>query len=168
MIKISSAAYTRGEVWDHMGKSNIVQIFISYDDFEIYFVQFVYDEGGKFVLSERPAGAGAMNGRKFHTVKLNYKEEFLTSLSGTYCHTSRGGFTITSLSFGTNQRNHGPFGSTIRGKPGPYGRPAQDDETFNFQLGEDRSLGGFHGTTMDGVLESIGVYVKPLTSSTLL
>ncbi|PSR85082.1 Protein RESTRICTED TEV MOVEMENT like [Actinidia chinensis var. chinensis] len=162
MIKISSAAYTRGEVWDHMGKSKIVQIFISYDDFGIYFVQFVYDEGGKFVLSERPAGAGTMNGRKFNTIKLNYKEEFLTSLGGTYRHTSRGGFTITSLSFGTNRGNHGPFGSTNRG------RPAGDDETFNFQLGEDRSFGGFHGTTVDGVLESIGVYVKPLTSSTLL
>ena len=66
MIKLSSVENVGGVVWDHMGKSNLVQIFISYDDSGIYFVQFVYEEGGKFVLSERPAGT--RSGSKFHTV----------------------------------------------------------------------------------------------------
>ncbi|KAL7252187.1 hypothetical protein ACSBR1_013937 [Camellia fascicularis] len=85
-------------------------------------------------------------------VTLNYPDEFLTSISGS----STTGYTnrVSSITFGTNQGSHGPFG-----------KPGKDDMEFNFQLGKYRPFGGFHGsTTIDGYLESIGVYVKPIAS----
>ncbi|KAL7252188.1 hypothetical protein ACSBR1_013938 [Camellia fascicularis] len=85
--------------------------------------------------------------------------EFLTSISGS-CHPEKfltndyqlvEDLVLTSITFGTNQGSYGPFG-----EPGEY------DTKFNFQMGQDRPFGGFHGSTKHGLLESIGVYVKPL------
>ncbi|CAL5393440.1 unnamed protein product [Camellia sinensis] len=154
MFKLGSQPNPNGEVWDHKGKTELVQIFISYGS-KINFLQYLHVENGTLVLSERLGGSD--NGNNFNTVRLNYPDEFLTSISGSY-HTEQifDGFdaedhVMTSITFGTNQGSHGPFG-----EPGKY------DSKFNFQMGQDRPFGGFHGSTKDGLLESIGVYVKPL------
>lgn len=46
---------------------------------------------------------------------------------------------------------------------GEYGRFSSHDKEFNFELGQDRQFGGFHGTA-DTTVKSIGVYVNPSTS----
>ncbi|CAL5337957.1 unnamed protein product [Camellia sinensis] len=165
MFKLGSQPNPDGEVWDHKGKTELVQIFISYGS-KINFLQYLHVENGTLVLSERLGGSD--NGNNFNTVRLNYPDEFLTSISGSYLFTPKKksgsyhteqffyGFdeedhVMTSITFGTNQGSHGPFG-----EPGKY------DTKFNFQMGQDRPFGGFHRSTKDGLLESIGVYVKPL------
>ncbi|XAR56997.1 hypothetical protein NMG60_11024993, partial [Bertholletia excelsa] len=136
----------------------IVKIFISHSDL-IDLFQFVYvGEDGDLLLSERH---GDECGIKLDIVELNYPDEFLTSISGSY-HTSRNA--LTSILFTTNISTHGPFG-----------KQNWDDREFNFSLGEDRSFGGFHGTTtrlFDAttsriILESIGVYIKPFIEATV-
>ncbi|KAI8011051.1 Inactive protein RESTRICTED TEV MOVEMENT 1 [Camellia lanceoleosa] len=150
MFKLSSNKRPTGKVWDHKGKTELLQIFISHDGGLINCLQFLYVENGNLVVSERLGGSD--HGRNFNTVTLNYPDEFLTSISGS----STTGYTngVSSITFGTNQGSHGPFG-----------KPGKDDMEFNFQLGKYRPFGGFHGsTTSDGYLESIGVYVKPIAS----
>ncbi|XAR49695.1 hypothetical protein NMG60_11032968 [Bertholletia excelsa] len=147
-IRASELLPITGLEWDHEGKSELVQIFISYDDRGIHFLQFLYYENGKLHLTPRPLRCSA--GSKFKMIKLNYPEERLTSITGT--HIPRKGGRITSLTFTTNKNNcYGPFG---------YIRPV--DPEFIFDLGEDWPFDGFHGSNYeDGMLESFGVYVKP-------
>lgn len=56
---------------------------------------------------------------------------------------------ITSLTFGTNQRTHGPYGE-------------KEGIPFCFQMGNERGFGGFHGNSNKEYLCSIGVYVKAI------
>ncbi|KAF5950821.1 hypothetical protein HYC85_012814 [Camellia sinensis] len=107
MMKTGFAQYLSGEVWDHKGKTELVQIFISRGDYGINFLQFQYVENGNLVLSEPSL---SMNiGNRFETVsKLNYPDEFLTSISCSYSITY--GYKVTSITFDTNQGRYGPFG----------------------------------------------------------
>ncbi|XP_052207936.1 inactive protein RESTRICTED TEV MOVEMENT 1-like isoform X2 [Diospyros lotus] len=151
MIKLVTGGYSYGKAWDHKERTELVQIFISHDDYAIRSLQFLYSEYGKLVLSDPPDGSSI--GNRFSTVTLQYPEEFLTSLKGSWDYGK-----LTSIEFGTNLGKHGPFGQAYKG--GKY---------FDFQMGNHRSFGGFHGTARisvldGGVLESIGVYVKPVAS----
>ncbi|XP_052207933.1 protein RESTRICTED TEV MOVEMENT 1-like [Diospyros lotus] len=146
MIKLPTVGSRNGQAWDHKGRTELVQIFISYDDSAIKFLQFLYAENGKLVLSERLDGIDI--GNKFSTVTLGYLDEFLTSLKASWGHGK-----LTSIEFGTNLGRHGLFG-----------RAYKDDKHFDFQMGNRRPFGGFHGTTQYGVLKSIRVYVKPIAS----
>uniref|UniRef100_A0A5B7B841 Putative inactive protein RESTRICTED TEV MOVEMENT 1-like n=1 Tax=Davidia involucrata TaxID=16924 RepID=A0A5B7B841_DAVIN len=157
MIKIGAISCD-GEVWDDKGRSDIVQIFISWTDGTgftsgINFIQFLYVENGTLVLSEKHGGK---SGNKFNTVKLDYPSEFLTRLSGHVVYRDRG-YDVDSITFGTNRGTHGPFGGSFEGT-------GEDDTFFDFQMGQDRPFGGFHGSTMNGYLQSIGVYVRPIAT----
>ncbi|XP_059311239.1 inactive protein RESTRICTED TEV MOVEMENT 1-like isoform X2 [Lycium ferocissimum] len=67
---------------------------------------------------------------------------------------------LGSIRFGTNKGSYGPFGCA---------RPSTDDEIdFDFQLGNHRLFGGFHGTENHCGIESIGVHVKPIPSSSMI
>ncbi|KAL7220811.1 hypothetical protein ACSBR2_013662 [Camellia fascicularis] len=101
-------------------------------DDAIKFLQFVYVEYGSLVLSEPLIGC--VPGSNFNMVTLNYPDEFLTSISGSCTFGYRS--CVSSITFGTNQGSHGPFG-----------KPEKDDIEFNFQMGKYRLFGGFHGTT---------------------
>ncbi|XP_052207929.1 inactive protein RESTRICTED TEV MOVEMENT 1-like [Diospyros lotus] len=147
MIRLPTLGSQSGQTWDHKGRTELVQIFVSYDDSAINFLQFLYAENGSLVLSERPDYIYV--GNNFSTVTLQYPDEFLTSLKGTWNYGK-----LTSIECGTNLGRHGPFG-----------RAYKDDKHFDFQLGNHRAFGGFHGTTSRaGTLESIGIYVKPIAS----
>ncbi|XAR56999.1 hypothetical protein NMG60_11024995 [Bertholletia excelsa] len=144
MIKVSAKKPGRGKVWDCNGKSKIVKIFISHGNI-IHSIQFMYaSDSGDLDLSERYGGD---RGDNLDTVTLDYPNEFLTSVKG-----GRNCSTLTSIVFTTNLRTFGPFGSRKR-----------DSTKFNFELGQDDSFGGFHGTTSKIGLESIGIYIKPFT-----
>lgn len=85
-------------------------------------------------------------------VKLNYPSEYLTGISGSYYYrdTYRQ-WLVFSVAFSTNNRTYGPFGV-----------PHKQGYAFEYQMGEDRPFGGFHGRAGE-CLNAIGVYVKPIT-----
>lgn len=82
-------------------------------------------------------------------VRLSYPSEFLTGISG--WHVSG---IIRSLTFITNKRTYGPFG----------GVAGNIYSSFEYKLGEDNKFAGFHGTAGTYYLNSIGVYMKPMTT----
>ncbi|XP_058212662.1 inactive protein RESTRICTED TEV MOVEMENT 1-like [Rhododendron vialii] len=155
MIRIGPAGVTDGRgigPWDDGGKEKLVQIFVAHGD-SIDSLQYLYvDQNGNLVLS---ASHGCTFGTsKFDLVKLDYPSEFITGISG--CYGSIGSNTnkkILSITFTTNNRTYGPFG----------GRGGENDSAFRYQLGLDRSFGGFHGYS-GNYLSAIGLYVKPLTT----
>ncbi|OIT22724.1 PREDICTED: jacalin-related lectin 2-like [Nicotiana attenuata] len=146
----------RGSKWDEKGRGEVAQNFVSYKDNRIVIsLQFLFFENGNLVLS-KPHGYGYGHGSNFNAVVLDYPSEFLTSIRGSFG--SWDGYSVlNSISFGTNKGSYGPFGGT----------PSADDSDrgFNFQIGNYRSFGGFYGSTNKYGIESIGVYVKTITTS---
>lgn len=68
----------------------------------------MYDKNGKPITAENHGGVG---GSRTAEIKLQYPEEYLTSVSGHYCPVVYGGSpVIRSLSFSSNKRTFGPFG----------------------------------------------------------
>ncbi|KAH0708053.1 hypothetical protein KY290_009554 [Solanum tuberosum] len=145
-----------GTVWDEKGKSEIAKIFI-YSGAESYFVnslQFLFVVDGQFVLSRlHGADYNYSWSTNFSTIVLDYPSEFLTGIQGTYY--SNG---LRSIKFVTNKGVYGPYGSDKI-------HPKVQFEEFIVHLGDDRSFGGFHGTKRKTHIESIGIYMKPVTSS---
>lgn len=94
-------------------------------------------------------------------IKLDYPSEFLTWIRGYYVDfrpiVIQPATYVTSITFGTNKATYGPFGSH-----------ESCDIEFDFKFGTDASFGGFHGTTHIHYLESIGVYIKPITCPTIV
>ncbi|KAG8372866.1 hypothetical protein BUALT_Bualt12G0111500 [Buddleja alternifolia] len=134
--------------WDEEGKNKIVQIFVSHDE-NINSIQFQYAQNGTLVLSGRH-GSTSKYSRNFDVVELNYPSEYITWISG---RTSSG--CLCSITFGTN---HGQYG--------PFGRFNSSDDEFTLRLGGNchSQFGGFHGTSYNDVVASIGVYLKPNTT----
>ncbi|KAF7144494.1 hypothetical protein RHSIM_Rhsim04G0237600 [Rhododendron simsii] len=85
------------------------------------------------------------------SLRLNYPSEFLTGING--YHSSR---QIVSLTFIINKGIYGQSGRLA-------GRLNHYDSSFEYNLGADNTFGGFHGTA-DIYLNSIGVYMKPMTT----
>ncbi|XP_049405458.1 inactive protein RESTRICTED TEV MOVEMENT 1-like [Solanum stenotomum] len=145
-----------GPVWDEKGKSEIAKIFI-YSGAESYFVnslQFLFVEDGQFILSQlHGADYNYSLNTNFSTVVLDYPSEFLTGIQGTFYRTG-----LRSIKFVTNKNVYGPYGSDKIDPKFQY-------KEFNVHLGDDRSFGGFHGTKSESHIESIGIYMKPVTSS---
>ncbi|OIT26259.1 inactive protein restricted tev movement 1, partial [Nicotiana attenuata] len=156
MIKIGPVGGKKeeGTVWDEKGKSEIAKIFVSTSNNVVSSLQFVFVENGQFVLSDRH-GPEYKSGffTNFNTVVLDYPSEFLTSISGSYYKNG-----LRSITFGTNKGSYGPYGGD---KPYSVSRYKE----FKFQIGDDRSFAGFHGIKFDSWIVSIGVYVKPITST---
>ncbi|KAI3792226.1 hypothetical protein L2E82_06100 [Cichorium intybus] len=138
---------TKGSIWDDGGKTKIVQILISYGRQTVYSIQFVSAVNGKMLPSEVH---GKPSGRKFDIVTIDDPEEYLTSVSGQH-----GINKLVSVTFGTNKRKYGPFGSVIKGSSLP---------PFVYNFSPKSSFGGFHGSVYKSCLCSIGVYVRPLGS----
>lgn len=79
-------------------------------------------------------------------VKLDLTNEFLTSIHGHYgCLHDRGAVVVRSLTFESNKRPYGPFG-TEQGTP------------FSFPMAGGKIV-GFHGRS-GWLLDAIGVYLK--------
>ncbi|CAK9174521.1 unnamed protein product [Ilex paraguariensis] len=96
-----------GTNWDDGIYSGVREITLVYDRC-IDSIRLVYDKNGKPVSSEKHGGVG---GSKTAEIKLQFPEEFLTSMSGHYCPVVHGGSpVIRSLTFKSNRRTFGPFG----------------------------------------------------------
>lgn len=81
-------------------------------------------------------------------VKLDYPDEFLTSIHGYYGSLNQWGTTfVRSLSLESNTKKYGPFG-------------VEEGTYFSFPLTGGKIV-GFHGRC-GWYLDAIGVYLKPL------
>ncbi|KAF5931974.1 hypothetical protein HYC85_028145 [Camellia sinensis] len=76
-----------GNYWDDGSYSGVREITLAYDRC-IDSIRMVYDKNGKPVAAEQHGGVG---GTRTAEIKLQYPEEFLTSVSGHYCPVVYGG-----------------------------------------------------------------------------
>lgn len=96
-----------GTTWDDGTHQGIREITLVYGDC-IDSIKVVYEKNGKPFMAEKHGGVG---GRQTVEIKLQYPEEFLTSISGHYCPVVHGGSpVIRSLTLKSNRRTFGPFG----------------------------------------------------------
>uniref|UniRef100_M1DP85 Restricted tev movement 1 n=1 Tax=Solanum tuberosum TaxID=4113 RepID=M1DP85_SOLTU len=199
----------KGGVWDEKGKGEIAKIFVSDDKHAIQSLQFLFVKNGNFVLSKRHGDTA--HDANFATVVLDYQSEFLTWISGFHdLEPNNKWMYLRSITFGTNKGTYGPHGMktavnlklkefyfqigddrsfggfhgtkhgtyysnglrsitfvTNKGTHGPYGgvKPMTVDREIDFQIGNDRSFGGFHCLCQKTYIESIGLYLEPITPS---
>ncbi|KAI3684828.1 hypothetical protein L6452_34054 [Arctium lappa] len=101
--------------------------------------------GGSSTGETESSYFGDKNGPKTDEICIDFPNEYLTSISGTFDD-----FWVKSLCFGTNQNQYGPYGNDSGGTRTP----------FSYE-GEGVMIVGFHGRLTSSYLEAIGIYVKP-------
>ncbi|KAF8392105.1 hypothetical protein HHK36_022447 [Tetracentron sinense] len=134
-----------GGRWTHNNNGGIIQIKIVYEWGIDSIIFRTLDDGVKKYSKK----FGTDGGSRTATIEIDWPNEYLTSISGTYgAHSpNHGPVIVTSLSFTTNLATHGPVGSG-------------SGRSFSLPM-EGGVIVGFHGKC--GLqLDSIGVYVKPL------
>ncbi|KAK1350708.1 inactive protein RESTRICTED TEV MOVEMENT 1-like [Heracleum sosnowskyi] len=161
MLKAGPTWCTTGKAFDHLGKSEIAQIFIFRGDDSIFYIQILYaeDGGNKLVLSEKIGSSSAIGSNSLNTVTLDYPSEFITGVSGKYRQfvILPGPPKLRSITFHTNKRKYGPFeASPIRTV-----RFRETETEFSYDVGSSKFCGIF-GTYLSDGIESIGIYVKPI------
>ncbi|XP_020223990.1 jacalin-related lectin 19 [Cajanus cajan] len=96
-----------GNSWDDGSFTGVREVKLVYDHC-IDSIQVVYDRNGKAFTGEKHGGVG---GNKTAEIKLQFPDEFLTSVSGHYCPVVGGGSpVIRSLTLKSNRRTFGPYG----------------------------------------------------------
>ncbi|KAI6701552.1 hypothetical protein NL676_015876, partial [Syzygium grande] len=125
--------------WDD-GKHTDVRQIVVVSGSAIESVNITYEEGRSF-------GHGASDGGKINTINLDWLTEYLTSVSG-YIANDLGSTIIHSLTFQSNKRTHGPFGTKIGRK-------------FSFPATGGKII-GFYGSS-GSHLESLGAYFEPIS-----
>ncbi|XP_038991390.1 jacalin-related lectin 3-like [Hibiscus syriacus] len=131
-----------GSHWDDGIHSTVRQLLIAHGT-GIDLIQIEYDNKGTSIWSRKHGGDG---GSKTDKVKLDYPDEFLTSIHG-YCGTlnERGPLMVRSITLQSNRKAYGPYGM-------------EQGSRFSMSRGK---IVGFHGR--GGVyLDAIGVYSKPV------
>ncbi|KAK6938882.1 Jacalin-like lectin domain [Dillenia turbinata] len=136
-----------GICWDDGVYSTVRQLVICHgagiDSF-----QAEYDKKGSSVWSEKHGGIG---GNTTDKVKLDYPDEFLTSIHGHYgsLH-ERGPVFIRSLTLESNKKTYGPFG-------------IEQGTCFSFPMAGGKIV-GFYGKC-GWYLDAIGVYLRPISKT---
>ncbi|KAK1390379.1 Jacalin-type lectin domain-containing protein [Heracleum sosnowskyi] len=159
MMKLGATFRTVGTPWDHQGKSEISQIFISSSRYMLDFIQFAYVEDGNVVLSDKiGGGAGSSN---LQTITFDYPSEYITRVNGAYVNdeTSK---KLCSITFYTNKRKYGPYGPGLCTDHFDLIDFQEMDsylDEFNYEVGGN--FWGFFGTCKSKGIESIGLYMKP-------
>ncbi|XP_030446659.2 jacalin-related lectin 3 [Syzygium oleosum] len=129
--------------WDDGVYSTVRQLVIAHGS-GIDSIQFEYDMKGNSIWTEKHGGNG---GCKVDRVKLDYPDEFLTSVHGHYGKLNEWGpVLVRSLTFVSNRKTYGPYGV----EQGTY---------FSFPATSGKIV-GFHGKA-GWYLDAIGVYLKP-------
>ncbi|XP_057726006.1 jacalin-related lectin 3-like [Arachis stenosperma] len=133
-----------GSHWDDGVYSGVRQLVIAHGT-GIDSIQIEYDKKGSSIWSQKHGGSG---GHKTDRVKLDYPDEFLTSVHGYYGSLNQWGPNfVRSLSFVSNKKSYGPFG-------------VEQGTHFSVSASGTKIV-GFHGKC-DWYLDAIGVYMKPL------
>ncbi|XP_051150763.1 jacalin-related lectin 3 isoform X2 [Andrographis paniculata] len=155
-----------GSYWDDGVHSTIRQLEISHGT-AVDSIRIEYDSNGRSVWSEKHGGNGGFTTNKkrmelflmkgfwvstVYQIKLDYPDEFLTSMRGHYgsMHEwGNGPVIIRSLTFESNKRTYGPYGA----EHGAYFTvPRMSGKIVGF-LGKSGSF-----------LDAIGLYVEPIQS----
>ncbi|XP_022894534.1 jacalin-related lectin 3 [Olea europaea var. sylvestris] len=129
--------------WDDGVYSTVRQLEIAHGA-GIDSIRIEYDRNGASVWSEKHGGNG---GPKTDKVRLDYPDEFLTSIHGHYGNLQAWGTVLVrSLTFVSNKRTYGPYGI----EQGTY-----------FTFPTSSKIVGFHGKC-GWYLDAIGVYLEPI------
>nr|GMD30462.1 Glycosyl transferase, family 14 [Ipomoea batatas] len=128
-----------GSSWDDGSHDGIREISLVYGRC-IDSIRAVYDRNGRPFSAEKHGGNG---GDKTGEVKLQFPEEYLTSISG-YYGPQRGSLVVRSLTFKSNQRTFGPFGLE---EGTPFSLPMEGGKIVGF-----KGRGGWY-------VDSIGCYI---------
>ncbi|KAA8540313.1 hypothetical protein F0562_024124 [Nyssa sinensis] len=127
-----------GANWDDGSYNGVREITLVYDRC-IDSIRVVYDKNGKPVPADKHGGVG---GNQIAEIKLQYPDEFFTSVSGHYCPVVyTGSPVIRSLTFQSNRRTFGPFG-------------VEEGTPFSFSM-EGCRVVGFYGRS-GWFLDAIG------------
>ncbi|KAE8659886.1 Jacalin-related lectin 3 [Hibiscus syriacus] len=131
-----------GSSWDDGVYSTIRQLVIAHG-FCIDSIQIEYDNKGNPLWSKKHGGNG---GSKTDKVKLDFPNEFLTSVHGYYGSLKeRGPILVRSLTFHSNRKTYGPFGI---------------EQGTSFSMNKGKII-GFHGRS-GWYLDAIGVHSKTI------
>ncbi|XP_018821063.2 jacalin-related lectin 3 isoform X1 [Juglans regia] len=134
----------QGLAWDDGFYSTVRQLVITHGA-GIDCIQIEYDERGTSIWSGRHGGNG---GDRTNKIKLDYPDEFLTSIHGHYGGLNDWGpVFIRSLTLESNKKTYGPFGI----ETGTY---------FSFAMTGGKIV-GFHGKS-NWYLDAIGAYLRPI------
>ncbi|XP_059636411.1 jacalin-related lectin 3 isoform X2 [Cornus florida] len=130
--------------WDDGVCSTVKQLVVAHGA-GIDSIRIEYEKNGTSVWSEKHGGSG---GLKTDKVKLEYPDEYLTSIHGHYGSLNEWGpVFVRSLTFQSNKKIYGPFGV----EQGMY---------FSFPMTGGKIV-GFHGKR-GWYLDAIGAYLEPL------
>ncbi|WRX30428.1 Jacalin-like lectin domain - like 2 [Theobroma cacao] len=132
-----------GSSWDDGVYFTVRQLVIAHGS-GIDSIQIEYDNKGNSIWSKKHGGGG---GSKTDKVKLDYPDEFLTSVHGYYgiLH-ERGPILVRSLTFFSNRKAYGPYG-------------IEQGTSFSMTRGK---IVGFHGRC-GCFLDAIGTHSKPFS-----
>ncbi|XP_048128152.1 jacalin-related lectin 20-like [Rhodamnia argentea] len=125
--------------WDD-GKHTDVRQIVVVSGSAVESISITYEEGRSF-------GHGASDGGEINTINLDWLTECLTSVSG-YIANDSGSTIIHSLTFQSNKRTYGPFGTEIGRK-------------FSFPATGGKII-GFYGSS-GSHLQSLGAYFEPIS-----
>ncbi|KAA8528689.1 hypothetical protein F0562_036044 [Nyssa sinensis] len=133
--------------WDDGVYSTVKQLVIAHGA-GIDSIRVEYDMNGTSKWSDKHGGTG---GTKTDKVKLEYPDEFLTSIQGHYGSLNEWGpVFVRSLTFESNKKTYGPYGI----EQGMY---------FSFPMTGGKIV-GFHGRC-GWHLDAVGAYLEPLQKS---
>ncbi|XWS14527.1 hypothetical protein CRYUN_Cryun35bG0017500 [Craigia yunnanensis] len=131
-----------GSCWDDGAYSTVRQLVIAHGA-GIDSIQIEYDNKGNSIWSRKHGGD---RGSKTDKIKLDYPDEFLTSIHGYHGSLNeRGPILVRSLTFHSNRKAYGPYGI---------------EQGTNFSMTRGKIV-GFHGRC-GWYLDAIGVYSKPI------
>ncbi|GAU27699.1 hypothetical protein TSUD_126450 [Trifolium subterraneum] len=142
-----------GYSWDDGVYSSIRQLVIVHGE-GIDSIQIEYDKDGDSVWSLKHGGSG---GHKIEKIKLDYPDEFLTSIDGYYGSLNQWGpIFIRSICFESNKKIYGPFGV----EQGTY---------FTLPVTGAKIVGfhGRYGWHIDAIGVHLRSYQQPKPSKTL-
>ncbi|KDP46660.1 hypothetical protein JCGZ_10969 [Jatropha curcas] len=139
----------KGYLWDDEVHSAIKQIRITHGAFVSSICTEYYNDDG---LSEWSKKHGQDLEPKMSTIKLDYPDEFPTSVTGYYDSINEmNDYSFTSLTFQSNRRTYGPFGREF-------------GKRFSFPSFDGKIL-GFHGRS-SGYLYALGAHIHPISDPT--
>ncbi|KAL8537710.1 hypothetical protein ACS0TY_012744 [Phlomoides rotata] len=137
-----------GANWDDGCYNGVREITITYARC-IDSIRITYDNNGRPILGEKHGGVG---GIKTGQIKLQFPDEFLTSVSGHYSPVVHGGsHVIRSLTFKSSRRTYGPFG-------------VEEGTPFSLPM-EGGQIVGFKGKA-GWYLDAIGFHISKIKAPT--
>lgn len=141
-----------GERFDDGVHSTVRQVVVCSSLSSILYIQIEYDDDGSSSWSRKHGCRNPIGVDKIETVKLDYPNEYLTSIHGYYTDSWYYPTYITSLTFTSNRKVYGPFGN--------YDNEGR--KYFTIQVSGSK-IAGFHGRSDEWFdLRAIGAYLKPL------